>query len=79
MEANLHVRLPDENERDQTDQLLVGKFAYMMEPPNSQRWTFYDTYDRRIFNRSLVLRQAGQELALEHLADGKSVAGPLTG
>ena len=79
MEANLHVRLPDEYEREQTDQLLAGKFAYLMEPPNSQRWTFYDTYDWRLFNRSLVLRQAGQELTLEHLADGKSVAESLTG
>ncbi len=73
--ASLHVRLPDEYGSDQLVQLLAGKFAFIADPPISEMWTFYDTYDWRLFNRSLVLRHAGQELSLEHLSSGESLNG----
>lgn len=74
-EPNLYARLPDEYEPDQLEQLLTGKFAFITDPPISEKWTFYDTYDWRLFNRSLVLRHTGQELVLEHLSGGKSSNG----
>ena len=79
MDTNLHVRLPDEYEPDQLDQLLVGKFAFWVEPAISEKWKFYDTFDWRLFNRSLALRYAGQELILEPLSGGESLKGPTTG
>jgi CHAD domain-containing protein len=75
LDTNLHVRLPDEYEPGQIDQLLAGKFAFEMEPPTAATWTFYDTFDWRLFNKSLVLRHSGQELILNQLTDGESLNG----
>ena len=75
MDTNLHVRLPDEYERGQIDELLAGKFAFVLEAPISAKWTFYDTFDWRLLNQSLVLRHSGQELILDHLSDGESMNG----
>lgn len=72
LETMSHTRLPDEYEPDQVDQILDGKFAFKADPPNYEKWTLYDTYDWRLFDRSLGLRQAGQELILEHLSSGES-------
>ena len=75
MEPILHVRLPDEYERGQVDDLLAGKFAFLVESPIAEKWTFYDTFDWRLFNRSLALRHAGQELFLEPLSSCESLNG----
>jgi CHAD domain-containing protein len=75
LDTNLHVRLPDEYERGQVDQLLADKFAFMVEAPVSAKWTFYDTFDWRLFNRSLVLGHSAQELFLQHLSSGESMNG----
>ncbi len=75
MDSNLHVRLPDEYERGQIDQLLADKFAFMVEPPITEKWTFYDTFDWRLCNQSLVLRHSGQELILEPLYGRESLNG----
>jgi CHAD domain-containing protein len=69
--TNLHFRLSDEYEPGQIDQLLTGKFAFLMEPPTVEKWTFYDTFDWRLFNRSLVLRHTGREIVLDRLSDGE--------
>jgi hypothetical protein len=71
--TNLHFRLSDEYEPGQIDQLLTGKFAFLVEPPTVENWTFYDTFDWRLFNRSLVLRHAGREIVLDQLSDGEAL------
>jgi len=78
LDTNLDFRLLDEYERGQIDRLLVNKFAFIVEPPISEKWTFYDTFDWRLFNKSLVLLHTGQELILHHLTDGEALSG-LTG
>ena len=70
MDTSLHVRLPDEYAPGQIERLLTGKFAFIEEPPIAEKWTFYDTFDWRLFSRSLALRHAGQELILEQLSGG---------
>ena len=75
MDTNLHFRLPDESERGQIDQLLAGKYNFRAESPISSRWTFYDTFDWRLFSRSIVLRRSGQELFLEPLSGGEPFNG----
>jgi CHAD domain-containing protein len=70
-EINSHARLPDDYKSEQIDQLLAGKFAFTAAPSMSEKWTFFDTYDWRLYDRSLVLRQAAQELILEHLSSGE--------
>jgi CHAD domain-containing protein len=73
LERNLHVRLPDEYERGQIDQLLADKFAFIAEPAITEKWTFYDTFDWRLCNQSLILRHSGQRLFLDPLSDGESL------
>ncbi len=73
MDTHLNFKLSDEYEPGQLDQLLADKFAYMVEPPTMEQWRFYDTFDWRLFNRSLVLRQAGQKLTLEPISGGESL------
>jgi CHAD domain-containing protein len=46
-----------------------------MEPLISKKWTFYDTFDWRLFNQSLALRHSGQEIILDHLSDGECLYG----
>ncbi len=70
-EAESHAKLAGEYEPGQVDQLLDGKFTYIADPPNSEVWLFYDTYDWRLFDRSLGLRHADHELFLEHLSGGE--------
>ena len=76
LEPILHTRLPDEYKPDQIDQLLIGRFAFRVDPPVTENWTFYDTHDWRLLGRSLVLRHVGQELILEQLSSGESWPGP---
>ncbi len=75
MNTTLHFRLPDEYERGQIDQLLLGKFAFIKESPISEGWTFYDTFDWRLFSQSLVLQHSGQKIVLGGLSDGESLKG----
>ena len=77
-DSNLHFRLPEEYGPDQLDQLLTGKFAFTADPPILEKWTFFDTYDWRLFNESLVLRHAGQMIVLDSLSDEKSLNGLTT-
>ncbi len=75
MNTTLHFRLPDEYERGQIDQLLLDKFAFIKESPISEGWTFYDTFDWRLFSQSLVLQHSGQKIVLGGLSDGESLKG----
>jgi len=72
-DSRLHVRLPDEYGPDQLVQILAGKFPFVADPPVSEKWTFYDTFDWRLFDQSLVLRHTGRRIVLDTL----SGAGPL--
>lgn len=71
-DSNEHFRLKKEYGPDQLDQFLTGDFAFRADPAIVEKWTFYDTYDWRLFEKSLVLRQAGQTLILDNLSDGES-------
>ena len=75
MVSNLHVRLKDEYKRDQVDQLLSDKFTFVVASPISDSWVFYDTFDWRLFNRSILLRRRGETLILDHLNHSESMKG----
>ena len=74
----LHFRLPKDYGRDQLDQRLAGKFAFIADPPTSEKWTFYDTYDWRLFNQSLLLRHAGQMIVMDDLSTAETLNGLTT-
>ncbi len=77
-DTNLQVKIPKEYGQDQLDRFLAGKFAFAADPPVAEKWTFYDTFDWRLFNKSLVLRHAGQMIVLDNLSSGESLNGLTT-
>ena len=74
LDPYLHVRLPAKFKQSQTEQLLAEKYAFTLEPPISETWVFYDTFDWGLCNQSLVLRKAGQELILDRLSGVESLS-----
>ena len=68
LDPYLHVRLPAKFKQSQTEQLLAEKYALTLEPPISETWVFYDTFDWGLCNQSMVIRKAGQELILDRLS-----------
>lgn len=74
MNANFQIQLPDGHNREQIEALLVGKFPFKIEEPVSEKWVFYDTFDWLLFNQSLSLHQAGQELYLRALPSGEIIS-----
>jgi len=55
------------------DSILVDKYFYKVEEPVSEKWIFFDTFDWRLFNKSLTLHQSGQQLTLRRLTYGDSI------
>lgn len=52
---------------------LADQFAIKKEPATSEKVTYLDTFDWRLFNKSLVLYAIGNRLILEDLTNGKSL------
>ena len=65
--------LPEGCDEQQVEELLTGDFPFAVEEPVVERRAIYDTFDWRLFNRSLSLYHAGHELAVRRLSDGKRV------
>ena len=78
LNANFQFQLPDGHNREQIEALLVGNFPFKVEEPVSEKWVFYDTFDWLLFNQSLSLHQAGQELYLRALPDGEIISSLFT-
>ena len=72
-DTNMHFRLKEKLGPDQLERILSGKFIFTADPLISEKWTFYDTYDWRLFNESLVLRHDGRTTLLNNLSDSKPI------
>ena len=46
------------------DAILADRYAVLAERPLVQSWRVYDTFDRRLFAKSLTLRWSGDDLVL---------------
>lgn len=73
MKSALCFRPPDGHAQEQIDAILSGSFPFEIEKPVSEVWTFYDTFDWRLFNKSLVLRHSGQITQLVALSTAESL------
>ena len=67
----VRLNLPEGHDEQQIEAFLTGDFAFAVEGPAVQRRAIYDTFDWRLFRRSLTLLHAGHELALRRLSDGE--------
>lgn len=68
MRNNLKFNLPDGYKEQQLISELADQFAIKKEPAISESFAIYDTFDWRLFNKSLVLYRSGNKLFLRKLA-----------
>ncbi|MCP4166691.1 MAG: CHAD domain-containing protein [Chloroflexi bacterium] len=66
-------KIPDGFERTQFDAMLAKRYEFLTEAPRPQSWIIYDTFDCRLFAKSLTLRWSGQDLILCTLLDGETL------
>ena len=64
---NLKFDLPDGHDEKQIIQQLADTYAIEKEPAVAGRFTIYDTFDWRLFNKSLILHSSGSKLFLRKL------------
>ena len=69
MQNNLTFKLPDNHNQKQFIGKLADQYALKKEPAVTERFTICDTFDWRLFNKSLVLYASGNRLCLRKLAE----------
>jgi CHAD domain-containing protein len=74
VKSDLHFRLPNGHTREQIDALLGKKYTSVVDGSVAEEWTFYDTFDWRLFGKFLVIYQCSRELILHPLTDGRDGA-----
>ena len=65
---NLKFNLPDGHDEKQFIRQLAGQYSIKKEPAGAERVTICDTFDWRLFNKSLILHSSGNKLFLRKLA-----------
>ena len=68
MLKNLKYNLPDGYDEKQIVRNLADQYILKKEPAIAERIRFFDTFDWRLFNKSLVLYGSGSKLFLRKLA-----------
>lgn len=73
MRNNLKFNLPDGYKEQQLISELADQYAIKKEPAFFESFAIYDTFDWRLFNKSLVLYRFGNKLFLRKLAKSKII------
>jgi len=73
MLKNLKYKLPDEYDETQFIRKLTDQYTLKKEPAIAERFSFFDTFDWRLFNKSLVLYGSGHKLFLRKPAKSKII------
>ena len=68
MHKDLKYKFPDGFDEKQFIGKLADQYALKEEPAPTERFSFFDTFDWRLFNKSLVLFRSGNSLFLRKLA-----------
>lgn len=74
MIAEFHFNMKNSRRTADFEAVLANKYDFEVEGPIYQRWAFYDTFDWRLFNKSLLLQQSDSDLVLRSFASGKVLA-----
>ncbi len=64
---NLKFNLPEGHDEKQFIRQLADQYTLKKEPAVAERFTIYDTFDWRLFNKSLILHSSGNKLFLRKL------------
>ena len=73
MLKNLKYNLPDGYDEKQFIRNLADQYTLKKEPAIAERICFFDTFDWRLFNKSLVLYGSGNKLFLRKLAKSENI------
>lgn len=73
MRNNLKFNLPDGYKEQQLISELADQYAIKKEPAISESFAIYDTFDWRLFNKSLVLYRSGNKLFLRKLSKSEII------
>ena len=73
MLKNLQYKLPDGYDEKQFIRKLADQYTIQKEPVISERFAIYDTFDWRLFNKSLVLYGSGNKLFLRKAAKSRII------
>jgi len=68
---NLKFNLPDGLYEKQFIRQLADQYTIIKEPAVAERFSIYDTFDWRLFNKSLILHSSGNKLFLRKLTKGE--------
>ena len=68
MLKSLKFHLPDDHDEKQFIRQLTDQYAIQKAPPVAEKVVFYDTFDWRLFQKSLVLYSSDNRLYLRKLA-----------
>jgi CHAD domain-containing protein len=71
MDDRLHFGLTSEHNQQWLESILVDDYIATAEKPVEACLVFYDTFDWRLFRKSLALYHTGHELVLCQLPDGE--------
>lgn len=74
MENNLGIKVPDDRHEELVNGILAQTNTFKVEEPVVEKWTFFDTFDWRLYKKSLTLRLSDQELYLLDLKGRDSIA-----
>ena len=73
MLKNLKYKLPDRYDEKQFIRKLADRYTLKKAPAIAERIRFFDTFDWRLFNKSLVLYGSGNKLFLRKLAKSENI------
>ena len=73
MLKNLQYKLPDGYDEKQFMRKLADQYSIKKEQAISERFAIYDTFDWRLFNKSLILYGCGHKLFLRKPAKSKII------
>jgi CHAD domain-containing protein len=73
MNMPTRFKIPDGFDRTRIDAMLAKRYEFLTEAQRVQSWIIYDTFDCRLFARSLTLQWSGQDLILRTLLDGETL------
>ena len=72
---NLKFNLPDGHDEKQIMRQLAKTYTLRKEPSVAERLTIYDTFDWRLFNKSLILYSTARKLFLRKLTKSEILHG----
>ena len=73
MQDDLRFRFPDGTTGDSLRSIVADGYALKAEEPVETTVTFYDTFDWRLFDKSLVLSRTGDEWVVRRLPTGATL------